>query len=82
MAKARAYIPESLSGLLSDDWEEVIAQANLGKEDTRIAKMYYLDLVPQVDIGEAIGLDRTTVSKRLSGILAKLERTARKMNLC
>ena len=82
MAKARAYIPESLSGLLLADWEVVIAQANLGRENTRIAKMYYLDAVPQVEIGEAVGLTRTAVSKRLSGILDKIERTARKMNLC
>ena len=65
-----------------DDWEAVIAQANLGKENTRIAKMYYLDAVPQVEIGEAIGLTRTTVSRRLSGILDQLEHTAHRMNLC
>ena len=82
MEKARAYIPESLSGLLLADWEVVIIQANLGREDTRIAKMYCLDAVPQVEIGEAVGLTRTAVSKRLSGILDRIERTARKMYLC
>ena len=82
MSRARAYIPENMSRLLYDDWKSVIAQANLGKENTRIAKMYYLDAVPQVEIGEAIGLTRTTVSRRLSGILDQLERTARRMNLC
>ncbi|MBD5163058.1 MAG: hypothetical protein HDT14_13820 [Oscillibacter sp.] len=82
MARARAYIPESLSGLLRADLEAVIKQANLGKENTRIARMYYLDAMPQVEIGTAVGLTRSAVSKRLSGILGRFERTARRMNIC
>lgn len=82
MAKARARVPASLDGLLYADWEAVIKQANLGKEDTKIAEMYLLDATPQVDIGEEVGLERSTVSRRLLGIMDKLERTARKMGIC
>lgn len=82
MARARARVPESLDGLLRADWEAVIAQANLGKENTQIAEMYLLDAIPQVEIGEEIGLTRSTVSRRLPGILDKIERAARKMDIC
>lgn len=81
MARARVHVPESLNKLLRDDWETVIFQAALGKEDTTIAKMYLLDVIPQVDIGEEIGLSRSAVSKRLLKIIDKIERTASKMNM-
>lgn len=82
MAKARARVPASLEELLYADWELVIKQANLGKEDTKIAEMYLLDAIPQVDIGAVVGLERSTVSRRLLGIMDKVERTARKMGIC
>lgn len=81
MARARAHVPESLEGLTRSDWESVIEQANLGAENTKIAKMYLLDAIPQVEIGEAVGLTRSTVSRRMPGILDKVEHTARKMNI-
>lgn len=82
MAKARAHVPESLSGLLRSDWEAVINEAALGKEDTKIAKMYLLDAIPQIDIGVEVNLSRSAISKRILKILDKIERTARKMNIC
>ena len=51
MGKARAHVPEELSQLLRSDWERIILQANLGKEDTKIAEMYLLDAIPQIEIG-------------------------------
>lgn len=82
MAKARARVPENLDGMLRSDWESIIYQAALGKEDTQIAEMYLLDAIPQVEIGVAVGLTRSAVSRRLTKILDKIERTARKMNIC
>lgn len=80
MAKARVRKSESTKDLLRSDWERVIDEAALGIEDTKIAKMYLLDGTPQVDIGAEVGLERSTVSKRLAKILPKVERTARKLN--
>ena len=82
MARARARVPESLNGLLRADWEAVIFQANLGEENTKIAEMYLLDALPQVEIGEELGLERSTISRRLPKILDKVERAAHKMNIC
>lgn len=79
MAKARVRASESLSNLTRSEWEIVISEAALGVEDTRIAKMYLLDAIPQIDIGIEVGLERSTVSKRLARILPKVERIARKI---
>lgn len=81
MGKARARVPESLNRLLRSDWEMVISQAALGKEDTRIAELYLLDAIPQVEIGAELNLDRSTISKRLPKIIDRVERTATKMNI-
>ncbi len=80
MAKARARKFGSADELLRSDWERVIDEAALGIEDTKIAKMYLLDAIPQVDIGAEIGLTRSAVSKRMAKILPKVERVARKLN--
>lgn len=82
MAKARARVPERAKDFLRSDWEVVIAQAALGVEDTKIATMYLLDAIPQVDIGAEVGLERSAVSKRITTkIMPKIERTARKLNI-
>lgn len=82
MARARAHVPESLEDFTRSDWEMVIREAALGAENTRIAEMYLLDAIPQAEIGAELGLARSTVSRRLPGIMDKVERAARKMNIC
>lgn len=82
MARARARAPISNAGFTRSEWETVIREAALGIENTRIAEMYLLDAIPQVEIGAEVGLTRSTVSRRLPGIMDKVERTARKMNMC
>lgn len=81
MAQARVNVPESLEDFTRSDWETVIYEAALGEENTRIAILYLLDAIPQVDIGVELGLERSTISKRLSKILPKIERTARKLKI-
>lgn len=82
MARARARVPRSLEGFTRSDWAAVIREAALGVEDTRIAEMYLLDGIAHVDIGEEVGLSRSVVSKRMLRIIDKVERTARKLNIC
>ncbi len=71
---------ESLDNFTRSDWETVIREAALGVEDTRIAEMYLLDAVPQVEIGAELRIDRSTVSRRLVRIINRIERTANKMD--
>lgn len=82
MAKARARLPASLDNMLRSDWERVIYESALGQEDTKIATMYLLDAIPQIDIAIELGLERSTVSRRIPKILSKIEKTAHKLNIC
>lgn len=82
MARARVRLTgerKNLDSLLRSDWEKIIHEANLGTENTRIAELYLLDAIPQVEIGAEVGLHRTTVTKRLPTILEKIERTSREL---
>lgn len=81
MARARVRAGISNTGLTRSEWEAVIREAALGTENTRIAEMYLLDAIPQVDIGAELNLSRSTISKRLPGIVDRIERTARKLNM-
>lgn len=56
-----------------EQWEKLIYSANLGREGSRIADLYFIQQIPQIDIAEEIGLDRKTVSKRLSTARTKIE---------
>lgn len=79
MPKARIKLPPELAGLLRSDLERVITEANLGKEDTGIATKYLIEQIPQIDIAEELGMDRSTISMRVKGILRKLAKTAGKI---
>lgn len=81
MARARVRASISDAGLTRSQWETVIWEAALGIENTRIAEMYLLDGIAHVDIGAEVGLSRSAVSKRLPGIIDKIERTARKLGM-
>lgn len=76
--RARVRLPEYLDGLLRSEMEEAIREANLGDEETVIAKKYLIAHWPQIDIAAMLGCDRSTVSKRMPRILAKVEAAARR----
>ena len=82
MAKARVRASISKFDFTRSELEMVIKEAALGKENTRIAEMYLLDAVPQVEIGAELNLNRSTISKRLPKIIDKIERTAKKLGMC
>lgn len=65
-----------LGDLLSADFERIIDQSNLGKRETKIAKLWLLEGMKLADIGAAVGYDRSTVGKKLPWILQRVERTA------
>jgi hypothetical protein len=53
--------------------EEAIEQANLGTLDTFVAKKYLIEQVPQIDIAEELGYDRTVITRRVKQILPRVE---------
>ena len=78
--RARMTLPPELEGMTRKGMETVIREANLGKEDSRIAKLYYVDKLPQVDIATELYLGRATVQRRLPGILQRMERASKILN--
>ena len=77
--QARAKLPPELSCLTRKDMETVINQANLGRENARIAQLYFVDKLPQVDVATELYLGRATVQRRLPGIVREMQRTSNKL---
>lgn len=61
------------------DMKAVIHQANLGREDEKIAQLYFMDKLPQVDVATELYLGRATVQRRIPRIMARLKDTSSKL---
>lgn len=61
------------------DMESVIYQSNLGREDERIARLYFVDKLPQVDVATELYLGRATVQRRLPEIMKRMKDTSSKL---
>ena len=79
--KARVRLPGSLGQLLRSEMEIAISEANLGNSDSLIAKRYFLERVPQMDIAAELDIERSTISRRLPFIIERVEKTAQRLNL-
>ena len=79
MTAARVRLPHSIELLLRSEVELAIEQANLGIFDAAVAKKYLIDQVPQVEIAEEFGYDRTTITKRMPRIINKVDFCARRL---
>lgn len=55
--------------------ENAILEANLGREDERIARLYYIDQLPMIDIGFEMGYERKAIGARLRRIEEKIRRS-------
>lgn len=49
MSKTRTKFPLA-EVLTRSEWERVLYEANLGRTDTEIARRYFIDRVPQIEI--------------------------------
>ena len=72
MTAARIKLPHSLELLLRSEMEQSINEANLGDFDTFVAKKYLINQVPQIDIAEELGYDRTVITRRVKHILPRI----------
>ncbi len=81
MAKGRVRLPDDLSGLLRSEWDQILEQANLGAEDTLIARRCLVDKIPQIDVAEDIGIHRSTISHRLPRIIARAQQVKIRLNI-
>ena len=76
LSAARIKLPPSLELLLKSQMEEAIDQANLGTFGTFVAKKYLIEQVPQIEIAEELGYDRTVISRKLKCIIPRVIYTA------
>ena len=79
MTQSRGKLPDSIEYLLRDQLVGAIDQANLGQFDTRVAKRYLIDRLLQNDIAAELGCDRSSVSRRIPHIIAKVEWAAKQL---
>ena len=78
MATARPNISDKLFTLSIPEWEYIIDNYITNKENRQIARMYYLDGIPQEDIGAELGYARSTIRDRLKKIINIIEKNANK----
>lgn len=78
MSKGRMQAGSCTAGMRREEVEELIQTANLGEEDSYIARRCLIDQVAQLDIAFEMedkfgqGMTRSTVSRRMQGIERRL----------
>ena len=80
MSAARVSLPDDLEGMLRSDLLLCIEEANLGQNDTTVAKRYLIDQWAQIDIAAELGWGRSTVSERVPRILRKVRAAATQLD--
>lgn len=78
-SRARGKLPPELDGLLASQVLAAIDEANLGLSDSAIARRYLVDRLPQVDIAAELGLERSTVTKRMRDIRPRVSSAANRI---
>lgn len=81
MAAARVILPACLGRLLRSEMERCIEEANLGTVDTMVAKRYFIDKWPQIEIAAELGWNRWTVYDHLKLIKKQIENAAERLGL-
>lgn len=77
--QARLRLPPELDSLTKGEMTRAIDQANVGAENEKIARLYFVDRLPQVEIAAELYLGRATVQRRLPGILQKIEIASKRL---
>lgn len=72
MSNARVRLPPELEKIHLFQLEDCIIQANLGEQDRRMARMYLIDKIPQIEIAAEFDCSRTTVCKHLKTAIRKI----------
>lgn len=70
---ARGKLPKGFSDLPYKERCRIVNNAPLGKTDRKIAALYFLDELPQVEVAIEVHMDRSAVSRRLPRIRSILE---------
>lgn len=63
---------DPFDGVTTQEMEQRIASARLGRINTQIARMRLIDRENFADIGAEVGYDRRTISRRMAHIVHQL----------
>lgn len=78
---ARIKLPKELNELLRSDFERAIYEAALHADDALIAKRCLVEKVAQIDVAAELGWERSTVSRRLPGIIERVAWAANRLKI-
>lgn len=78
MAQARPKVSDELLLLPNETWIYIIDNYIKSETDRKIAKMYFLNAIPQVEIGAELGYSRSAIRDRLKKIIRIIEKYATK----
>lgn len=78
MAQARPKVGDDLLELSNTEWKNIINDYIKNEIDRIIAIRYYIDGIPQEDIGAEVGYSRSTIRDRLYKIIKIIEKYAKK----
>lgn len=73
MTQAKVRIDPALNRLSRSAWENLITEANLGRELTEIAKEYFIDKQCQIDIAIQHDSSRSTVMRQVGHARRRIE---------
>lgn len=73
----QARIPRDIDALTKPELLEAISRAGIGRENEKIAQLYYIERLPQIDVAAEMLLGRATIQRRLPMIKNKMEFAAK-----
>ena len=76
-SRARVKLPPELDCLTPNQLDNLIHDSNLGLADTHIAQRAMIDQLMHIDIAVEMGIDRSTVSRRLRKLTPKVVERAK-----
>lgn len=74
MAQARPKIPDELNSLSNTQWQYIIDEYIKNETDRKIAKLYYLNGMAQVDVGAEVGYSQSSIKRKLPKLLNIIEK--------
>lgn len=77
MAQSRPRIPDELNSLPNNTWEYIIDNYIKNETDRKIAKLYYLKGMRQIDVAEEVGYSESSIKRKLPKILNIIEKNSK-----